>query len=51
MFGRRNVKAFVSDRDGCKCEGCGKKNLPLEVRRILERIGGAADAPSNLISL
>jgi hypothetical protein len=30
---------------------CGKKNVPLKVHHILERINGAGNSPANLISL
>lgn len=46
-----NIKSYVLDRDGYKCQKCKKKNLRLEVHHIIFRSQGGTNEPKNLITL
>ena len=52
-YGFSNVKAFVLNRDGYKCQHCkGKsKDSKLEVHHIIYRSNGGGDEQENLITL
>ena len=52
QYGFENVKSYVRDRDGYKCQACKtSKDIVLEVHHILERSNGGGDRPDNLITL
>jgi len=58
MYKFENVKAYVRERDGYKCNICKSKGYGnssnskrLEVHHILERSNGGTNSPDNLITL
>lgn len=46
-----NLRKAAINRDGCKCQECGKSNCVLEVHHIRARKYGGADTIGNLITL
>ncbi len=50
MFGYENMRAYVLDRDGYKCQLCGAKQ-DLHLHHIVPRSKGGVDRPENLITL
>ena len=50
-YGFSSRKEAVLNRDGYKCQHCGKKNCRLEVHHITYRSNGGTDDENNLITL
>ena len=50
-YGFSSRREAVLNRDGYKCQRCGKKNCRLEVHHIIYRSKGGSDDESNLITL
>jgi hypothetical protein len=51
QLGFQNVRAYVLHRDEYKCQGCGAKEVSLQVHHIQQRKDKGSDKPSNLITL
>ena len=51
LYQQENFKHAARDRDGCKCQCCGKKNCRLEVHHLLPRSRGGSGKLANLITL
>lgn len=48
---KTHVRAYVIERDGHVCRGCGQYQEHPHVHHIVYRSQGGKDVPSNLISL
>jgi len=50
QYGFENVKSYVFDRDGYKCQSCGETDIGLKAHHIVERNDNGSNRPENFVT-